>query len=117
MQSRLVKSPLNYIGGKYRLLNQILPLFPDDIDTMVDLFCGGCNVGVNVNANKVIAIDKLNVIINLMKIFKELSTNDIINKIEDNILKFNLSNTLEYGYKYYNANGADGLAKVNKKIF
>lgn len=117
MQSKLVKSPLNYIGGKYKLLKQILPLFPDNIDTMVDLFCGGCNVGINVNANRIIAIDKLDVLINLLKIFKELNTNDIINKIEDNIRKFNLSNTLEYGYEYYNANSADGLAKVNKGNF
>jgi len=117
MQSKLVKSPLNYIGGKYKLLKQILPLFPDNIDTMVDLFCGGCNVGVNVNANRIIAIDKLDVLINLMKIFKELNTHDIINKIEDNIRKFNLSNTLEYGYEYYNTNSADGLAKVNKSNF
>ena len=70
MQSKLIKSPLNYTGGKFKLLSQILPLFPNDINTMVDLFCGGCNIGVNVNANKIIAIDKLNVIINLMKIFK-----------------------------------------------
>jgi DNA adenine methylase Dam len=117
MQSKLVKSPLNYIGGKYKLLKQILPLFPDNIDTMVDLFCGGCNVGVNVNANRIIAIDKLDVLINLLKVFKELNINDIINKIEDNIRKFNLSNTLEYGYEYYNTNSADGLAKVNKSNF
>jgi DNA adenine methylase len=117
MQSKLVKSPLNYIGGKYKLLEQILPLFPNNIDTMIDLFCGGCNVGVNVNAKKIIAIDKLDVLINIMKIFKELNTNDIINKIEDIILKFNLSNTFKYGYKYYNANSADGLAKVNKNNF
>ena len=117
MQSKLVKSPLNYIGGKYKLLKQILPLFPDNIDTMVDLFCGGCNVGVNVNANRIIAIDKLDVLINLMKIFKELNTHHIINEIEDNIRKFNLSNTLEYGYEYYNTNSADGLAKVNKSNF
>jgi DNA adenine methylase len=117
MQSKLVKSPLNYIGGKYKLLKQILPLFPDNIDTMVDLFCGGCNVGVNVNANRIIAIDKLDVLINLLKVFKELNINDIINKIEDNIRKFNLSNTLEYGYEHYNTNSADGLAKVNKSNF
>lgn len=47
----MIQSPLNYTGGKYRLLSQILPLFPDDIETFVDLFCGGCNVGINVMAN------------------------------------------------------------------
>lgn len=36
-----LKSPLNYVGGKYRLLSQIMPYFPDKIDTFVDLFSGG----------------------------------------------------------------------------
>ena len=27
-----IKSPLNYIGGKAKLLDQILPLFPKEID-------------------------------------------------------------------------------------
>lgn len=29
----LIKSPLNYVGGKFKLLPQILPLFPDSINT------------------------------------------------------------------------------------
>ena len=37
----LIKSPLNYTGGKFKLLPQILPLFPNDINTFVDLFGGG----------------------------------------------------------------------------
>ena len=117
MQSKLIKSPLNYTGGKFKLLSQILPLFPNDINTMVDLFCGGCNVGVNVNANKIIAIDKLNVIINLMKIFKELNSELIITKIKDTIHEFNMSDTSKHGYDYYNTNSSDGLAKVNKNNF
>jgi adenine-specific DNA-methyltransferase len=39
--SEYVKSPLNYTGGKYKLLSQILPLFPNEIDTFIDLFGGG----------------------------------------------------------------------------
>lgn len=117
MQSKLIKSPLNYTGGKFKLLSQILPLFPNNINTMVDLFCGGCNVGVNVNANKIIAIDKLNVIINLMKIFKELNSELIITKIKDTIYEFNMSDTSKHGYDYYNTNSSDGLAKVNKNNF
>ena len=53
----MIQSPLNYTGGKYKLLPQILPLFPEEINTFVDLFTGGCNVAVNVNANKIIAND------------------------------------------------------------
>ena len=36
----MIASPLNYTGGKFRLLPQLLPLFPGDTDTFVDLFCG-----------------------------------------------------------------------------
>ena len=49
-----IQSPLNYIGGKYKILPQILPLFPSRIRTFVDLFCGGCNVGINVSADRTI---------------------------------------------------------------
>lgn len=35
-----IKSPINYTGGKYRLLNKIIPLFPENINTFVDLFGG-----------------------------------------------------------------------------
>jgi len=41
----LKKSPINYTGGKFKLLPQILPLFPSNIDIFVDLFAGGFNVG------------------------------------------------------------------------
>lgn len=45
-----VKSPLNYTGGKFKLLDQILPLFPEDIEVFVDLFGGGANVLANADA-------------------------------------------------------------------
>lgn len=35
-----IKSPMNYIGNKYRILDQI-KVFPDNINNFVDLFCGG----------------------------------------------------------------------------
>lgn len=58
---KLVKSPINYTGGKYKLLPQILPLFPNGgniIGKFIDLFCGGTNVAINVNAaNGIIAND------------------------------------------------------------
>ena len=47
-----VKSPLNYVGGKYKLLKELIPLFPKEINTFVDLFGGGFNVGINATANK-----------------------------------------------------------------
>ena len=37
---KYTKTPLNYTGNKYRLLEQIQPYFPQKIKVMVDLFCG-----------------------------------------------------------------------------
>lgn len=52
-----IKSPFNYTGGKFKLLPQILPLFPEQIDTFVDLFGGGANVSLNVDADVIIYND------------------------------------------------------------
>ena len=35
---KYIKSPMNYTGGKYKLLHQIEPLFPENINLFVDLF-------------------------------------------------------------------------------
>lgn len=47
----MIKSPINYMGSKRRLLKQILPLFPDNINTFYDLFAGGGTISLNTNAN------------------------------------------------------------------
>lgn len=36
-----IKSPFNYIGGKYKLLPQIYSTFPNNTNVFVDLFGGG----------------------------------------------------------------------------
>ena len=69
----IIKSPLNFTGGKYKLLPQLLPLFPQDISTFVDLFCGGCNVAVNVSAKKIICNDIDSNLIGLFSYFKNTS--------------------------------------------
>ena len=103
-----IKSPLNYIGGKHKLLNQIIPLFPKKINTFVDLFAGGCNVGINIQAEKIIFNDNLTYLIELFNIFRNDDIDTIINHIENRINEFKLSKTNESGYKefrnFYNKN-------------
>ncbi len=94
-----IKSPLNYIGGKVKLLDQILPLFPQGIDNFIDLFCGGCNVGINVNANKIHFNDNLIYLIEMYKVFQQKSIEDTLRHIEKRINEFDLSLTNEKGYK------------------
>jgi len=47
---KLIKSPLNYTGNKYKLLPQILPLLPKDINCFYDLFGGSGTVLFNCKA-------------------------------------------------------------------
>lgn len=105
-KKQCVKSPLNYTGGKSKLLPQILPLFPDKVGTFIDLFCGGCNVGSNVNADKVIYNDYMSQIIELFKNWKDTNLEDTIQYIETQIEKFNLSKQNQEGFlelrKQYN---------------
>lgn len=95
----LIKSPLNYVGGKFKLLPQILPLFPDNINTFYDMFCGGCNVGVNIKANKIVCNDKEQVVINLMNDWKQINSNQALKLLEETIDKYKLSKTNEEGFK------------------
>ena len=78
MTTGLISSPLNYIGGKYKLLPQLLPLFPHNIGTFVDLFCGGANVGINVSANTIIFNDNLVYLIDLYEAFLDRSSEETI---------------------------------------
>ena len=99
--TKIIKSPLNYIGGKYKLLNQITPLFPNNINTFVDLFAGGCNVGINVNANKILCNDNLTYLIELFEYLKKNTVENTIKNIENRIDEFQLSQTNEEGYKKF----------------
>jgi DNA adenine methylase len=94
-----VKSPLNYIGGKFKLLDQILHLFPKEINTFVDLFAGGCNVGMNVKAYQIICNDNLKFLIEMYRGFQNYSLSEILKHIDNQVSTFELSLTNEEGYK------------------
>jgi len=103
-----IKSPLNYIGGKYKILDQLLPLFPQNIGRFVDLFAGGCNVGINVKANKTYFNDNLIFLIDMYKNFQSQTFESVLEHIQNRIKEFELSLVNESGYKnlreYYNQN-------------
>lgn len=110
----MIQSPLNYTGGKYKLLPQILPLFPRDIEVFVDLFCGGCNVGLNVNCRRVVYNDANESLICLYNTFKALGGDTILAWIYEIIEKYGLSLVSKNGYGYYGCESANGLGNYNR---
>ena len=95
----MIKSPMNYVGGKYKLLPQILPLFPKNIETFVDLFCGGFNVGINVEAKNIVANDICLPVIEVYKGIQKEGMSNALNKVKNTIKEFGLSKTNEEGFK------------------
>lgn len=111
-----VESPLNYMGGKFKILNQIKPLF-NPSSVFLDLFAGGGNVGINSDSSKVIFNDLNSKIIELLRYFRDTPTNQILQKIDKLIIDYGLSNTSIYGYEYYGCNSNKGLSNYNKEKF
>lgn len=113
----MIPSPLNYTGGKYKLLPQILPLFPQEIDTFVDLFCGGCNVGLNVNSRRVIYNDVNEHLLDLYRALKNLEKESVLEWIDQIIHTYGLSQTSRNGYGYYHCDSSRGLGAYNREKF
>lgn len=110
-------SPLNYIGGKARILDQLLPEFPEDIDTFVDLFCGGCNVGINTQARNYIYNDSNRELIGLLKTFLRLNTKTILKRMDEIVEHYGFSKTCEHNFAYYGGNAMKGVSRYNKEPF
>ena len=116
-KKQLIQSPLNYTGGKYRLLPQILPHFPTIKGVFVDLFCGGCNVGINIDSSRVIFNDNNRFIHGLYEIFQRVDKGRLFKAIDKIIIDYNLSQSNIYGYTYYGCESSKGLGDYNRDKF
>lgn len=104
---KYTKSPINYSGSKYRLLNKgLMDYFPKDIDIFVDLFGGAGNVAINSNADIIIYNEYIDYLPKLFDLWKYKSLTDINNYIDNTISQFQLSPTNEQSFiefrKHYN---------------
>lgn len=94
-----IKSSINFIGNKYKLLPQIIPLFPTDINTFVDVFGGSGTVTLNVKANQYVYNDICDPVTSIIKGIKNTDINDILNKLDNTISSYQLSKTNRNGFE------------------
>ena len=109
MSEALRRSPMNYTGGKFKLLPQLLPLFPADVHTFVDLFAGGLDVSMNMRAQRYVCND-LNA--PLTRLYEEVKARGFASTqrhIARRVSKYALTKENEAGYlalrKHYNRYG------------
>lgn len=93
-----IKSPLNYTGGKFKILEPIFEAFPKNIRTFVDVFAGGFNVGINVDARQIVCNDQIMYLIELYQMFRSTDIKEILERIQGLISKYELTQQNREGY-------------------
>ncbi|NTU72568.1 Dam family site-specific DNA-(adenine-N6)-methyltransferase [Candidatus Roizmanbacteria bacterium] len=112
-----VKSPLNYTGGKHKLMPQINQHIPKDIDTFYDIFCGGANVGVNAHSKSVVCVDKNDNVVHLLSLMKSTNFEELHQEILEVVNEHGLSQSYVNGYDAYGAESSKGLGVFNKERY
>ena len=88
---KIVRSPIFYMGNKFKLLPQLIPLFPENINTFYDVFGGSGVVSTNVVANKTI-YNEINLnIVNLYRLFLKYTPEEINERINQYIEEYDLN--------------------------
>lgn len=57
MKNNVVRSPLFYVGDKYKIISDIKHYFPNNIERFIEPFVGGGSVFMNVDANEFLLND------------------------------------------------------------
>jgi DNA adenine methylase (dam) len=93
MNNIIMRSPLFYVGDKYKLMKQLIDLFPKKINGFYEPFVGGGTVFLNVKANKYYLNDIDKNLINIHRFLIESSQkpDKFFNNVEKIIHKYNLS--------------------------
>ena len=78
------RSPFFYVGDKFKLLDQLLPLFPEKIERYFEPFLGGGSVAMNVSAKSFLLSDQLEPLIDIHRRFATFkSPEELLQKLEE----------------------------------
>lgn len=87
---KVIRSPLYYLGDKYKLLPQIIDKFPKEISFFYDVFGGGGTMLANISAEKIFYNDINFKLTSIIKEIYSFSFKKIIEEINQIIKKWSL---------------------------
>lgn len=94
-KKNVILSPVvKWVGGKRQLLDDIIPLLPDNFSTYVEPFVGGGALLFEIQPKKAIVNDLNHELINLYKVIKD-NPNELLLLLEEH----ELNNSEEYFYQ------------------
>ena len=111
----MIQNPISYPGNKNKLLKELIPLFPQDINTFVDVFCGSGVVGVNSEAHNIICNDNNPYTIEVLRYFYENTFETIIQQLEQIINDYQLTYSRIKPKGTYVEYKHEGLSLYNKE--
>lgn len=93
MTNYIRRSPLFYVGDKYKLMKQLVNLFPKEVDNYYEPFVGGGTVFLNVSAKKYFLNDINKHLISIHKLLINSSSHQgkFFKNVENIITRYNLS--------------------------
>jgi len=124
--TRIKRSPMFYVGDKYRLIKEIKQYFPENIDTFIEPFVGGGTVFLNTQAKKYVLNDINKYVYDLHKFLKgKADEENFLDEVLKYIKKYNLSRSfvedvvpkeLKQAYKktYFAMHNKDGYNKLKQ---
>lgn len=98
-KKQYIKSPINYIGNKYKLIDRIIPLFPKKINIFFDVFGGSGTVLINTEAEHYIYNDINPYVSSIFQGFVAEDADNIVEKIENIIGEYSLTKTNKEGFE------------------
>lgn len=93
MKNNVVRSPLFYVGDKYKIISNIKQYFPTDIRRFVEPFVGGGSVFMNINAKEFILNDIDANIIAIHKLLCQYANNttEFYRRIDEVVEQYGIS--------------------------
>ena len=90
--NNIKRSPMFYVGDKYKLIKEIKQYFPENINTFIEPFVGGGTVFLNTKANQYVLNDIDKYVYKLHKFLKnKFSHAGFLEELLQYIKKYNLS--------------------------
>jgi adenine-specific DNA-methyltransferase len=96
--NEVIKSPLNYTGSKYCIIDEIIKALPKHISTFVDIMGGAFNVGSNIVAQKVVYNEFLPHSFEIIKFLLKDNKPELIKKISKIVEDYSLKKTEKAPY-------------------
>ena len=126
--TKIIRSPLFYVGDKYRLMDQLLHLFPQKINNFYEPFVGGGSVFLNIRAQKYFLNDMNERLISIHNLLSSHSKDPDVffEKVDQVVSQYNLSHSYKedviadsfkkkFQKTYYAVFNKNGYAKLKQQ--